>query len=382
MFVCSMMSLICLAITLFIFCYFKSLQCSRISIHKNLAVAFLIRFVFQLVFIEPYFSQRPKSYRDIDWLCKTLTTLNLFSMMASIFWMFVEGLFLHNRIAVSVFDTEAPFLLFYFIGWGLPSVFTVTWALVRELAYTNEVEVDLKRYINDEECWGGDFEGRASTWILVAPAMLVLVVNLIFLVNIIRILVTKLRANNARESEAAQWRKAIKATAILLPLLGITNLLFFYNPKDKGPMEKAYLFINALLQNSQGIFVAVLYCFLNAEVRQCIRRRYERIMLRRSTGGAIANMRSRGSRTSTMFLSQSDVALAITFRNKFMSRKSRNGGECDKTPPDPVPPSPPTSNGLGRDDVITPTRPNTYMLDIDADVENNDYYSPIADERL
>ena len=34
------------------------------------------------------------------------------------YWMFVEGLFLHNQIASAVFSTEAPFKLFCFIGWG------------------------------------------------------------------------------------------------------------------------------------------------------------------------------------------------------------------------------------------------------------------------
>jgi hypothetical protein len=32
--------------------------------------------------------------------------------------MFVEGLFLHNSIVVTVFSTEAPFNIFCAIGWG------------------------------------------------------------------------------------------------------------------------------------------------------------------------------------------------------------------------------------------------------------------------
>ena len=53
-----------------------------------------------------------------DWLCKTLTALSQYFMLANIMWMFVEGLFLHNRVAIAVFSTDAPFKLFYFIGWG------------------------------------------------------------------------------------------------------------------------------------------------------------------------------------------------------------------------------------------------------------------------
>ena len=61
-------------------------------------------------------------------------------------------------------------------------------------------------------------------------------VNLIFLIMIIIVLVTKLRANNAVET--VQVRKAIKATFILVPLLGISNLLFVANPNDNGFGEK------------------------------------------------------------------------------------------------------------------------------------------------
>ncbi|XP_042875413.1 uncharacterized protein LOC122255441 [Penaeus japonicus] len=69
-------------------------------------------------------------------------------------------------------------------------------------------------------------------------------------------------------------RKAIKATIVLFPLLGITNLLFAVNPGDKGELEGAYMITNALLQSSQGVFVSVLYCFLNSEVQDIIRKRW------------------------------------------------------------------------------------------------------------
>ena len=53
-----------------------------------------------------------------DWLCKTLTGALLYSWMANISWMLVEGLYLHNKIAICVFQTEAPFLAFNVLGWG------------------------------------------------------------------------------------------------------------------------------------------------------------------------------------------------------------------------------------------------------------------------
>ena len=50
--------------------------------------------------------------------------------------------------------------------------------------------------------------------------------------------------------EGTQVRKALRATLILFPLLGITNLLFFINPKN-GTHDKIYVIFNATMQSSQ-----------------------------------------------------------------------------------------------------------------------------------
>ncbi|XP_047490977.1 putative protein TPRXL [Penaeus chinensis] len=134
-----------------------------------------------------------------------------------------------------------------------------------------------------------------------------------FLINIVRILVTKLRASDAQVRGkknkspairapsplsppfALSYRKAIKATVVLFPLLGTTNLLFAVNPGDKG--EGAYMVTNAppsvlaggwgaalshrLAWPIIGVFVSVLYCFLNTEVRKVVQKRWRQHRLRR-----------------------------------------------------------------------------------------------------
>ncbi|UYV62820.1 pdfr-1 [Cordylochernes scorpioides] len=56
----------------------------------------------------------------------------------------------------------------------------------------------------------------------------------------------------------ADPRKAIKATALLFPLLGITHLLFCINPQDQGNLEAAYMITNAVLQSSQVLITKSL----------------------------------------------------------------------------------------------------------------------------
>ncbi|GAB6026944.1 hypothetical protein CHUAL_013617 [Chamberlinius hualienensis] len=288
-FIGSIVSLVCLLMALGIFCYFKSLQCSRLSVHKNFVFSLILRFVLMIIVTEPSVSGRKESFVSVEWLCKFVLTLKLYSLLTNVNWMFVEGFYLHSRITVSVFNSEAPFALFYLIGWGLPLIYITVWVTVMESQMSTF-------------CWLG-YSKTPYVWILTVPMSIALLLNLLFLINIVRILITKLRATKTREttqfvgvgdgkenakndlvadgifqvglnhnnnsknmSTLMATRKAIKASAVLFPLLGITNLFFFINPNDDGKLEDAYFIINSILQSSQGIFVAVLYCFLNTEI--------------------------------------------------------------------------------------------------------------------
>lgn len=51
-------------------------------------------------------------------------------------------------------------------------------------------------------------------------------------------------------------RKAIKATMLLLPLLGITHLLCAIHPPEAQPhFRQTYLIVNAALQSSQVVYL-------------------------------------------------------------------------------------------------------------------------------
>ncbi|XP_013792065.1 calcitonin receptor-like, partial [Limulus polyphemus] len=250
LFIGSIISLLTLVVTLFIFSYFKSLQCQRLRVHRNLVIALVIHSILLLLISTPVvLRNKSPSYKKIDWLCKTILSLKMYSAMASINWMFVEGLLLHSRITTSVFQTEVPFKVYYVIGWGIPTVFILSWNLV------------LSRDLNTL-CWKG-YGNSVSIWILTGPMMIALLINTFFLVNIIRILVTKLRASVSVET--AQVRKSIKATALLFPLLGITHLLFCINPR--GTLERAYMITNATMQSFQ-----VQTTLRNAYYRSALRR--------------------------------------------------------------------------------------------------------------
>lgn len=284
---CSLVSLFFLCITLFVFCYFRSLQCNRVTIHKHLVVSFILRFVIIVFLFEPLVFGHDAYYTRVDWFCKTIIVLSQYTMVSNILWMFVEGLFLHNSIVVTVFSTDAPYKLFCAIGWGLPGIIAISWAIAMHLTM-------------DTACWQNNSQSPYS-YIVSGSILLALAVNLFFLVNIIRVLVTKLRAHNTHES--SRIKKAIRATVILMPLLGLTNLIMLFNPNDGGSYASVYQVTNVVLHSNQGILISIFYCFLNGEVRRVIRQKYRRIKIQR----ILRNNSRRYSRTSSCVLSQTET---------------------------------------------------------------------------
>ncbi|CAL8145734.1 unnamed protein product [Orchesella dallaii] len=264
----SIISLFCLAIALFIFFYFKCLRCDRVTVHIHLMLALLLRSVTLIVITEPFVLKRTSHYRNVDWVCKTVLSLNLYAAVASINWMFVQGIYLHGRLTTNVFDREAPFKVYYTIGWIIP------FFLIGIYAATMET-------VHNVQCWK-NYSERYEIWILLGPIIFALLANLIFLINIMRILLTKgQRANTS--SDGDQFLRAVKATFVLFPLLGINNLPFLYNPG--GEFNKYFVILNAVFGSTQGIFVTILYCFLCKDVKDAIGRTYRRFLARRSTNG-------------------------------------------------------------------------------------------------
>ncbi|CAL8139941.1 unnamed protein product [Orchesella dallaii] len=261
----SIVSLACLSIALFIFYYFKCLRCDRVTVHVHLMIALFLRSSLLIVITEPFIFNRTKHYRNGDWICKVVLSLNLYSTVASINWMFIQGVYLHGKLTTNVFDKGTPFRVYYAVGWVLPL------ALIGIYAITMEI-------YHPVQCWK-DYSERSEIWILLGPMIVALLANLLFLINIMRILLTKVQRAIAF-SDIEQFRRAVKATFILFPLLGINNLLFLYNPG--GEFNKYFVIFNTLFGSTQGISVSILYCFVCKDVRDAIRRSYQRFLIRRS----------------------------------------------------------------------------------------------------
>ncbi|XP_070566095.1 corticotropin-releasing factor receptor 2-like isoform X2 [Ptychodera flava] len=298
-------SLVALIVAFVIFASYKSLRCVRNNIHWNLISTFILRnvaflFILKLVGLEV----KEKN----GWACRILSTAYSYFQETNFFWMLVEGLYLHTVIVMAFGAEKVRFWIYMIIGWCVPCIFTFAWAVVKYM-------------YEDEECW---LPPQGASWydyIYQGPIIIVLLINFIFLFNIVRILITKLRASNTLETK--QYRKAVKATVVLLPLLGLTYVLFFMSPdKDNIPARLVFLYFNAILQSTQGLSVSVFYVFLNGEVKSVMRRHFTRWRDSHSLA------RSRNSRNQSIVSSASRQGLTLNITlNIFRDSKRKYSKE-------------------------------------------------------
>ncbi|XP_019730204.1 corticotropin-releasing factor receptor 1-like isoform X1 [Hippocampus comes] len=251
-------SMLALLVAFFLFLCLRSIRCLRNIIHWNLISAFILRnatwFVVQL-------TMSPEVHESNVVWCRLVTASFNYFHSTNFFWMFGEGCYLHTAIVLTYSTDKLRKWMFICIGWCIPFPIIVAWAIG-------------KLYYDNEKCWFGKRTGVYTDYIYQGPMILVLVINFIFLFNIVRILMTKLRASTT--SETIQYRKAVKATLVLLPLLGITYMLFFVNPGEDEISQLVFIYFNSFLESFQGFFVSVFYCFLNSEVRSAARKRFHR----------------------------------------------------------------------------------------------------------
>ena len=104
---------------------FRSLQCDRLRIHQNSMVSLVLLYLTTILYFEPYIHDsggtEPAWYKSQPWLCHMVLALLMFCFQAPIFWMFIEGIYLHSKVSTNVFNSSAPFSLYYLIGWGKSS---------------------------------------------------------------------------------------------------------------------------------------------------------------------------------------------------------------------------------------------------------------------
>ncbi|OXU24327.1 hypothetical protein TSAR_005838 [Trichomalopsis sarcophagae] len=267
------LSLSTLIIAVVIYLYYRELRCVRNIIHTNLMFTYILANFLWILMIVSQVSLD----RNIP-MCIIFYSMYHYFQLTNYFWMFVEGLYLYVLVVKTFSGDIIKLKTCLFIGWGIPLIVVFIWGMVRALA-ENSTEAESANEALSNHCpW---MIPNPYDWLYQVPAILVLCVNVIFLFMIMWVLITKLRSANTPETQ--QYRKAAKALLVLIPLLGITYILMIAGPTE-GQIANVFANSRAVLLSSQGLLVAMFYCFLNSEVRNAVWHHYQRWLAERSLG--------------------------------------------------------------------------------------------------
>uniref|UniRef100_A0A8C4NWW9 Vasoactive intestinal peptide receptor 1a n=1 Tax=Dicentrarchus labrax TaxID=13489 RepID=A0A8C4NWW9_DICLA len=260
-------SLISLTIAIIILCLFRKLHCTRNYIHMHLFMSFILKavavFIKDVVLYEVGETDNCQSTVG----CKAAVVFFQYGIMASYFWLLVEGLYLHTLLAVSFFSERKYFWWYILIGWGAPTIFISVWVIT-------------KAYSHDPGCW--EIIDDKPWWIIKTPILVTILGNFFLFICIIRILRQKMNCPDIGRKESNQYSRLAKSTLLLIPLFGINYIIFAFIPDHIHPQVR--MVFDLILGSFQGFVVAVLYCFLNGEVQAEIKRKWRRWMLQRFLG--------------------------------------------------------------------------------------------------
>ncbi|XP_075038074.1 adhesion G protein-coupled receptor L2 isoform X6 [Mixophyes fleayi] len=246
-------SLVCLAICIFTFCFFRGLQNDRNTIHKNLCInLFIAEFLF-LIGIDK---------TDYVIACPIFAGLLHFFFLAAFAWMCLEGVQLYLML-VEVFESEYSRKKYYYVvGYLFPATVVGVSAAI-----------DYKSYGTEKACWlriDNNF-----IWSFIGPVAFIILLNLVFLVITLCKMVkhsNTLKPDSSRLENIKSW---VLGAFALLCLLGLTwsfGLLFI----NEETVVMTYLF--TVFNAFQGMFIFIFHCALQKKVRKeyskCFRHTY------------------------------------------------------------------------------------------------------------
>uniref|UniRef100_A0A8C3ACJ3 Adhesion G protein-coupled receptor L2 n=1 Tax=Cyclopterus lumpus TaxID=8103 RepID=A0A8C3ACJ3_CYCLU len=261
-------SLVCLTISIFTFCFFRGLQSDRNTIHKNLCINL---FIAELIFLIGIDMTEPRIG------CAIIAGILHFFFLASFSWMCLEGVQLYLML-VEVFESEYSRKKYYYVsGYLFPAIVVGVSAAI-----------DYRSYGTKKACWLS--VDNHFIWSFIGPVTFIIMLNLIFLVITMYKMVkhsTTLKPDSSRLENINNYRVCdgyyntdlpgswVMGAFALLCLLGLTWSfgLFFIN---EASIVMAYLF--TIFNTFQGMFIFIFHCLLQKKVRKeyskCFRHTY------------------------------------------------------------------------------------------------------------
>ncbi|XP_057682250.1 glucagon receptor-like [Corythoichthys intestinalis] len=265
------LSLFSLVTALVILLSFRKLRCTRNYIHANLFLSFILRAASVIVkdtMLERHWGREIIKSADVSEMlshraaigCRISQVLMQYCVLANHYWFFGEAIYLYSLLIASVLVDSKKYLPLICLGWGTPLFFVIPWVVMKILKENNE-------------CWAVN-ENMNYWWIIRSPILFASLVNFLIFVKILKVILSKLRANN--QSDYSDYKRRLaKATLTLIPLFGTHEVIFIFltDEQTTGALRYFKVFFTLFLNSFQGFLVAVLYCYANKEVRTELKRK-------------------------------------------------------------------------------------------------------------
>ncbi|XP_044174176.1 uncharacterized protein LOC114947269 isoform X3 [Acropora millepora] len=245
-------SLIAVLVTIVVsLIFWRAIKSPRAKVLLNLCIAIALSCIF--VISEGF-------ARDNKVGCIVVAALLHYFLLAMFSWMLCEGVFLYILL-VKVFGggPEEKVKYFYISGWGFPAIIVAI-----SLAATQTVG-----YGTAHACWLDISSGLI--WAFIAPVISIILVNIVVFILVFRKMMGTRHMQNKTQIEKV--KAGIKASAVILPLLGITWLfgLLAFNSATI-----AFKYIFAIANSLQGFMIFIFHCLLNKQIRDAIKRMRDR----------------------------------------------------------------------------------------------------------
>ncbi|KAK7119724.1 hypothetical protein R3I94_021524 [Phoxinus phoxinus] len=236
-------SIICLSMCIFTFWFFRDIQNTRTTIHKNLCCSlFMAQFIF-LIGINKIAHK---------WFCSLIAGLLHYFFLSAFAWMCIEGIHLYLIVVGVIYNKGFLHRNFYIFGYGSPAV-----------VVTISATLGYKYYGTSTVCWLSTENN--FIWSFIGPACLIILVNLLAFAVIIFKVYRHTAVKIPEISHYENIRSCARGAIALLFVLGVTWTFGVMHILYETTLT-AYLFTFANV--FQGMFIFIFLCVLSRRIQE------------------------------------------------------------------------------------------------------------------
>uniref|UniRef100_A0A8C2XN93 Adhesion G-protein coupled receptor G6 n=1 Tax=Cyclopterus lumpus TaxID=8103 RepID=A0A8C2XN93_CYCLU len=202
-----------------------------------------------------------------DWLCLSVAVFLHYFLLTTFTWMGLESIHMYIAL-VKVFNTyiRRYILKFCIVGWGLPAV------LVGIVVAVDKTSYGLQEYGKGESGESSEF-----CWIqdsVVFYTTCVCYFCVVFLLNVAMFIVVMLQicGRNGKRSNRTLREEVLRNLRSVVSLTFLLGMTWGFALFAWGPVSLAFMYLFAIFNSLQGLFIFIFHCALKENVQKQWRR--------------------------------------------------------------------------------------------------------------